>query len=174
MREYFKLNGFKMILSQGLLFFLALSFVVVFICALYPYDPLRIDSFTVDRTEACGGGKICYNLKGEKAYDLPAFITISLVNGESIPLVSYVAHNKKGKLDAGRCILLPAFLEHSRYKIQWMAVYFSPLLGTATEIVESEWINIVDNPLLRGPRGDTGSPGPRGYTGGIVIFGGKK
>ena len=142
MFKYLRLNGLKMILSQVLLGFLCLSFMAVFISAYYPYDPLEIVSFTVDKQTVCQGGKICYNLKGEKFYSLPAFVTISLINGESIPIVSYVANNKKGHIDAGRCILLPSKLEHPRYRIQWMAVYLFPMYGTATETVESNWIEV--------------------------------
>jgi hypothetical protein len=108
----------------------------------WPYKPLQIDSFTVDKTVVTRGDSICYTIKGEKFYDMPVDVTIELIDGESVAIMSYTANMPKGKLCRTRCFLVPYHVKPGLYRVNWTGVYTMNALNHVRVRMQSEFVRV--------------------------------
>jgi hypothetical protein len=165
----------KEILFYSMLIGLALVCGSLMLFAWYPYTPLRIDSFPLDKTEVLQGGEICFTVNGEKFYDIPVDVNIELINGESMSMVNYRANNPKGLLHKTRCFVIPYHVKPGYYQVRWSGVYQMNAFNYVRLVQLSDWVVVAADRIgergRRGQIGDTGAKGEKGDTGGI--FGGK-
>jgi hypothetical protein len=149
--------------------------VYIIALSLWPYDPLRIDDFSVSKKEVCRGEEICFRIVGEKFYSIPVRVSVELIDGENIAIINYVSNNPKGKGFPPRCFNIPYHIKPKIYHIRWTGVYEMNAFNQIRVVRISEPITILPSPkLLRGERGDTGKQGEkgmRGERGGISLFG---
>lgn len=108
----------------------------------YPYDPIQIDKFTVDKTVVQSGERMCFQFEGEKFYNVPASVVLELTNGESIALMSYDANNPAGKVLRKRCFTIPHHTFPGKYQIRWTAIYQMNSFRTVRKTVKSDWIEV--------------------------------
>jgi hypothetical protein len=154
--------------------FVTITSYVAFL-TFYPYEPLRIDAFIVDKTEAVRGEKVCFRLIGEKFYPIPVKVSIELIDGENIAIVNYVSNNPVGKGFHPRCFNVPYHVEPKEYKLRWTGVYEMNGFNHVRKTAMSEIIKILPGPkMLRGDKGDVGAKGDKGdkgEKGGVNLFG---
>jgi hypothetical protein len=145
-----------------------LTLVVLYggILAWFPYNPLRLDSFTLDKTEVCRGEKVCFKITGEKFYPVPVHVSVELINGESIAIVNYVSNHPVGEGFKPRCFNIPYHIEPKKYQLRWTGVYQMNAFNYVRRTALSEWITIrPGTAFLRGDKGDTGKTGAKGDKG---------
>jgi hypothetical protein len=112
------------------------------VMALYPYEPLRLDKFLTDRTEAAPGDKICFQFVGEKFYAVPVYASVELVNGEAIAIMSYTANAPAGEPFKKRCFVVPSCTESTYYKIRWTGTWPMNILNNVRRVYYSGWIKV--------------------------------
>jgi hypothetical protein len=108
----------------------------------YPYKPLEIDSFTVDRTYTCRGGELCYTITGTKNYNMPTDVTIELIDGVSVAIMSYTANMPAGKIVRKRCFNIPYHVQKGKYRVNWTGVYVMNSLNHVRVRAQSEIVDI--------------------------------
>jgi hypothetical protein len=139
---------------QKVILNLTLLSVLGFICLffywlLWPYDPIRIDKFNVDKTTAMQGERICFVFEGEKLLALPANVVVELVDGEAIQIMTYTANNDVGCIMKSRCFNVPYVITPKSYKIRWTAEYPVNHIRKVREVATSDFIKITENPRLK-------------------------
>jgi hypothetical protein len=160
-----------------LLVLLTALVVIMFVgltMALYPYQPIRVDKFCIDKTVVTHGEKVCFRFEGEKFMPVPVNVLIELANGENIEIMKYTSNNPVGTTFKQRCFLMPHHVIPNRYQIRWTGVY--PVNALNRKTVSSQWITVVSDPLTKGEKGDPGPQGKQGAKGdkGGFSFGGGK
>jgi hypothetical protein len=142
MNVYLKPTGISTILLwvlMGLLIFvISTSMVLTF----YPYDPFRLDSISADKKVICRGQEICFTVIGEKFYDIPAYVTVDLINGETISIMNYRVHMPPGPVNRKRCFIIPYNVKPGNYRINWTAVYPVNVFKPVTRNGQSGWIEV--------------------------------
>jgi hypothetical protein len=152
--------------------------VVVYVgfLAWYPFNPIRIDSMPISKTEVCRGERVCFRIIGEKFYAVPVKVSVELVNGEGIAIINYVSNHPPGSKFPPRCFNVPYHVEPGQYRVRWTGVYEMNAFNHVRKVVMSDTLTILPSPkMMRGDKGDTGEKGEKGDKGGVSIFGeGKK
>ena len=120
-----------------LLMFIALVGRVIVWFAL-PANPMRIDSFKIDRAEVKQGEKICFLFQGEKFLALPVKVTVEMVNGEGIEVMSYTSNNPVGTLFKKRCFIVPYSAEPGKYFLRWTGTWPVNPIQSVTKVVRSD------------------------------------
>lgn len=88
------------------------------------YEPIRVDALMLDKYEAQHGEKVCFSIHGEKYVNIPSKVSIELVDGEAIHLMSYMSHHPPGVKFRPRCFLVPPHaVPKSHYVVRWTATY---------------------------------------------------
>jgi hypothetical protein len=154
---------------------LAALIISVSVMAWYPYNPLRVDEFYIDKSEVCQGEKVCFRVLGEKFYAKPVKVTVELVNGEGYFMVSYGANNPVGTSFPPRCFSIPYHVTPDLYRIRWTGVYEMNAFNYVTVVVYSKWLRVYLGGLEsrrgeQGPRGKKGAKGDKGDRGGIKLW----
>jgi hypothetical protein len=146
--------------------------------AFYPRDPIRIDSMPINKTQACRGERVCFQILGEKFYPVPVRVSVELVNGEGIAIVNYISNHPPGSKFPQRCFNVPYHVEPGKHRIRWTGVYEMNSFQHVVKKMMSEPITIVPSPkMLKGDKGDhgdkgiKGDKGDRGAKGGVSFFG---
>jgi hypothetical protein len=144
--------------------FLAGMATLLFI-ALYPFEPTKVSSFTIDKTQAYRGDMICYTIRGEKFYALPALVSIVLDNGESIEMMYYNSNVDVGLFMKKKCFIVPYHVIPNRYNVKWTALY--PMFGRIIPVTvkSKECVDILEEKKSRGARGPEGRQGRTGERG---------
>jgi hypothetical protein len=141
----------------------------------WPYNPIRIDKFILDKEVVSQGEQICFRFEGEKYLDLPANVTIELVNGESIQIATYIATNPPGTVLRSRCFNIPYHVMPKKdYQIKWTGNYHVNPIRHVIKTTQSEKFEVTENHNLKGLKGDTGKQGKTGAEGkgrGFTVFG---
>ena len=138
----------KYILNMTLLVTL-FFFGVFFYWLLWPYNPIRIDEFIVDKETATQGEKVCFYFKGEKLLNMPARVILELVDGEAIEIMRYEANNPVGCILKSRCFNVPYSIMPKAYTIKWTGTYDVNHIRKVRKIVESKPILITENKRLK-------------------------
>jgi hypothetical protein len=160
----------------GLFFIVVIITIYLGFAFFYPYNPIRIDSLSIDTDKARVGDEVCFKLTGEKFMAIPVHASIDLVNGEGISIINYVANNPPGTSFPKRCFNIPMMVKTNNYRLRFSGIY--PINGFRN-ILKTEFSKSIHitNDIERGTQGDQGiqgKRGPRGFTGakgGIIIFG---
>jgi hypothetical protein len=126
----------------GLLLVLIAIIVGSFVVALYPYEPLRVDKFIVDKDVAKRGEKVCFQFEGEKYYDVYTEATVELVNGEAFHIMSYSLNMTKGTDFKQRCFMIPASICPSGYRIRWTGSFDINPLNHPKRVFYSDLIEV--------------------------------
>jgi hypothetical protein len=137
------------------------------IMAVYPYKPLRVDSFRLDKTVATHGEKVCILVTGEKLMDVPVHILIELVDGESYEIMRYGSNTPPGDKFKPRSFIVPHHIKPGMYRVRWTGVYPVNALNHVRYTFLSEYIEIKDETEIVGKQGPKGEKGDRG---GFSIF----
>jgi hypothetical protein len=159
------MNGFQ----KDPLWYIFMGIVIASFCTaiywrLWPYDPIRIDKFCVDKTVVSRGEEICFVFKGEKLLPLPAHIVVDLVNGETIPIMTYQSNNKVGPILSPRCFIMPSHVKLRKdYRIKWTATYNPNPIRIIIEDGLSDPIEVIDS--TNGNQGKQGIQGIQGKPG---------
>ena len=168
----------KQQIQKDILFWMMFVVLGVVLCgvlwiAIYPYNPSRIDKIEVDKTNIARGERLRYTVIGEKFMDLPAAITIELINGESYPMMSYTGNMPVGKLKRSRTFIIPTHIIPGRYRVSYTGVYPVNGIRHITRKQQSEWITVTPeiNHGTQGVQGVQGKQGIQGKPGGISLFG---
>ena len=90
---------------------------------LYPYNPLEIKDISMEKTEYVPGEKVCLFFTAEKYMDIPAIVSIEMVNGEKIEVMRYVSHNPPGSVFKRRCFVMPTSIDAGDYRLKWTGIY---------------------------------------------------
>jgi hypothetical protein len=144
----------------SMLSFLVVSLIVIIIMALWPYEPMRIDKFLVDKTEVCRGGVVTFQFVGEKMTDVSPDISVDFVDGEAIPLMTYAGANPKGTLLKARSFVVPFHSKVNQdYQIRWTAKYPMNIFNKVTITKLSPFVKVLDCQPQRGIQGKQGVPG---------------
>jgi hypothetical protein len=142
----------------------------------WPYTPMRIDKFILDKEVVAQGDRICFTFDGAKLLPLPANVVIELVNGEAILIATYFVNNPVGTVLKSRCFNIPYHVMPKKdYQIKWTATWQVNPLRNIIKTVQSGKFEVAENHNLKGPKGDAGKQGIQGKTGakeeGRTIFG---
>ena len=131
--------------------FIALTAAMIFSWAVmltiwqfWPYDPIRVDTVRLDKYEATHGEKVCFFVEGKKFLDLPAKVSIELVDGEAIYVMSYNSQHPPGTQFKGRCFLVPLHtVPKDTYVVRWIARYQVNPIREVVETKDSDFIKIL-------------------------------
>lgn len=111
--------------------------------AFYPFEPIRMDSFYIDKQVLRHGEKFCIQMVGEKLLDVPVDVTISFANGESYQVVKYSSNVHVGSYFPKRCFLTPHIMP-GKYKVRWTGAYHVNNFQTVTRTILSDWVEVLD------------------------------
>jgi len=125
-------------------FFISILFLVV-----YPYDPITVDSFIVDKYEVIPGDKVTFHFKGKKNYNVSPTISIDLVDGEHFHVMDYPGTNPKGIIDNKRSFIVPN-IPAKKYRLRWSATYQINAFANPRRTVETDWITVNPSEYHRG------------------------
>jgi hypothetical protein len=153
----------------------------ILILATWPYNPLRLDSFTINKTEVIRGEEVCFKITGEKFYNVPVRVVLELVDGEdlklsrSISVITYGSNQPKGSGFPERCFNVPSQVRNQPYKLRWTGTYEMNGFNHPRYVAHSEWLAVLDSAsMMKGDKGDQGEKGDRGFPGergGVSLFG---
>jgi hypothetical protein len=114
---------------------------------------------------------------GKKFMDITSHITIELVNGERIQIMSYDSNTSPGEAFKKRSFIIPYHIQPTKYQIVWTGTYPVNGLRDMRVMTKSKWIEIVADDCMEGKQGIQGIQGKRGKqgvqgkAGRLVIFG---
>jgi hypothetical protein len=160
----------ELILWTLLVFFI---FVLVYVGYLtwWPYNPIRVDGIKVCQSEVRRGEVIYFTFKGEKFMNITSHITIELVNGERMLIMSYDSNTPPGEAFKKRSFIVPYHIQPGRYQLVWTGVYNINPIRDIIKTTKSDFITITDEEPLRGLRGFRGEKGKDAKNKNISIFG---
>lgn len=107
------------------------------------YEPIRVDALMLDKYETIHGEKVCFAISGEKFYNIPSKVTIELVDGEAIHIMSYLSHHPPGTRFKPRCFLVPPHaMPKSNYVVRWSATYHVNPIRDIVATKDSAFLNV--------------------------------
>lgn len=147
---------------------LSITFIMGYFLYLFwwPIEPIRIDKIEI-KSELHAGERTSFHFMGEKFVDVPAHVSIELVNGESIALMTYTSHNSVGTVFRERPFIVPYHIYPGKYRLKWTGVYEVTALRSITRVAYSDWVTIKDDDDCEGKEGPQGVKGARGERGQI-------
>jgi hypothetical protein len=114
--------------AKDYMFWVLLSTLMIGTCSIlflvwYPYKPVTIESYTVNREAVCRGGEICHLLSGIKNLPLPVNVSVELLDGEAYDLTHYISNSPVGRMDRRRCFNIPYHVKPGKYRLHWTGSY---------------------------------------------------
>jgi len=149
---------FREILVRVLFILLIMITTFGFVQIWWPYNPVRVDNFIIEKTILNQGESTYFQFQGEKFYNIPCHVSIELVNGENFAIMSYVSNNPKGTIFKKRSFIIPYHIPAGKYQLRWTGVYEMNPLNSVTKVAYSKFITIL-NKDLHGEKGDKGDKG---------------
>jgi hypothetical protein len=129
-------------IASGLFAILVAVFAYIAVLTLWPYEPLRLDSITAEKSVACRGEELCFTIKGYKYHNIMAQVNVDLINSESIAIMHYPASMPAGEICRKRCFVVPHHVKPGKYKINWSATYEVNAFRNVTYRGQSEEVEI--------------------------------
>jgi hypothetical protein len=117
---------------------LLLGALWVFGLTAYPYDVLTDQKITLGSKQVNRGAELCYTMKAMKNYDVPAMVTIELINSENFLIMSYPGHFPKGHMIKTRCFIMPYHISPGTYQLSWSSVFHVNPIRNMREVILSE------------------------------------
>lgn len=116
----------------------------------YPFDPIRDQAVTIKYGDVSLGGRQCFTITGNKLIAAPTDVFVDLLNGESIPIMSFPSNEPPGPFTIMRCFNIPLQVEPSKedghkYKIRVSAKYHVNPVRDVHEKAISDCFNINNN-----------------------------
>jgi hypothetical protein len=172
-------DNIKGYLFDVFLIVVSLYAIVLLFLALWPSDPIRVDSISLNKTTVEQGKEICFKFEGEKYHPIPVAATIELVNGESVALMNYTSNNPVGGPFKWRCFSIPYHVPPGKWQLRWTGRYQMNPLRHVIKTKDSGWFEVTEGWVngLQGARGIQGEKGARGIQGekgdkgGVSLFG---
>lgn len=112
------------------------------ILAAYSYKPLVVESVVPDEQVVCRGEELCFIFRGEKFYDVPAYVTVELVNGERYVVMNYASNTPKGSIFRKRCFFVPYHVKPAKYQIVWTGSYQMNAFNIVHVRANSDWVEV--------------------------------
>lgn len=151
---------FGKLIYRAFMIFVVLYLLAGLVFFFYKFQPIRIDSVSIDRVVVQRGGEICFDISGEKLLRFPADIQVDIVNDIEIRLFNYSSNANVGKLPhKPQCSYVPNRTELGENRIRFRFTHW--LLGIRPIVTEafSAPFTVTMGEVTRGPKGDTGRPG---------------
>jgi hypothetical protein len=129
---------------EVLLSLFGISLLYLMFLAFYPYEPVRIDKFLIDKPKVSVGEKLCFQFAGEKFHAVPVEVSIELMDGENYFIMSYDSNNPVGCVFKKRCFIIPYHVEPGKYRLRWTGIYVMNMFNHIRKTVQSDMFEVED------------------------------
>lgn len=142
---------FKDYLLSILLILLFITVVFTVYQLWWPVEPVKITGITLLSSDGITpsskvvkrGETMYFIFDGQKLLPVPVRVSIELVNGERMAIMTYDSNTPVGYVFKKRSFIIPYHIQPGRYRLVWTGNYFINSLRVEMRTVQSDWITIL-------------------------------